>query len=58
MSMDPDPTVVIPKVQRLILNPLEAALRCGSVKRFVLTSSSSAAVLPVPNKQMIVDESM
>ena len=54
--MNPDPDAVIPKVLAGTLNPLIAAARTSSVKRFVLTSSSSAAVIPVPDKKMVVDK--
>lgn len=56
MSSDPD--TVIPNVVTGITNALEAASRHPSVKRFVLTSSSSAALIPQTNVEMVVDESM
>lgn len=58
MSMSPDPNAVIPKVVAGVLNVLEAASKHASVKRFALTSSSSAALIPSPNEKIIVDESM
>ncbi|KAL4864865.1 hypothetical protein BDV12DRAFT_188600 [Aspergillus spectabilis] len=57
VSWQLDPAVVIPFAQRSTKCILEAAAREGSVKRFVLTSSSSAALIPVPNAEGIrVDE--
>ena len=56
--MNSDPKVVIPNVVAGTLNPLEAASKHESVKRFVLTSSSAAALIPRPNEEIIVDESM
>jgi nucleoside-diphosphate-sugar epimerase len=56
--MSPDPNAVIPKVVAGVLNVLEAASKHASVKRFVLTSSSSAALIPSPNEKIVVDESM
>jgi nucleoside-diphosphate-sugar epimerase len=58
VSMSPDPNAVIPKVVAGVLNVLEASSKHASVKRFVLTSSSSAALIPSPNEKIIVDESM
>lgn len=57
VSFSSDPQAVIPKVVKGVLNALEAASKHSSVKRFVLTSSSSAALLPPLNEQVIVDES-
>ncbi|KAF9774666.1 hypothetical protein IL306_007304 [Fusarium sp. DS 682] len=47
MSFSPDPNVVIPQAVAFAQNALKSAYKEHSVKRFVLTSSSSAAVLPV-----------
>lgn len=58
MSFNPDPEAVIPGVVKGVLNALEAASKHTSVKRFVLTSSSSAALLPPLNEEVVVDESM
>ena len=46
MTFDYDPNTVIPPAIAGALNPLKAAYAQSSVKRFVLTSSSTAAYLP------------
>ncbi|KAJ5682091.1 NAD dependent epimerase/dehydratase [Penicillium maclennaniae] len=57
VSFNDDPNSVIPWVVRAVENVLEAASRHSSIKRFVLTSSSSAVLIPVPNKEGVqVDE--
>lgn len=56
--MSPDPNAVIPKVIKGVLNPLEAASKNSSVKRFVLTSSTAAALVARTNEALTVDESM
>ncbi|KAF9783591.1 hypothetical protein IL306_009114 [Fusarium sp. DS 682] len=48
MSMDPNPNNVIPKVVSFAITALKAAYAEPSVKRFVLTSSSAAAVFSIP----------
>lgn len=48
-GLDNDPNVMIPAVVRATEVLLEAAAKEPSVKRFVLTSSSSAALTPKPN---------
>ncbi|UPK89521.1 hypothetical protein LCI18_000456 [Fusarium solani-melongenae] len=48
MSFAPDPNDVIPQAIAFAENALKSAYKETSVKRFVLTSSSSAAVLSVP----------
>lgn len=57
MSFGLDPNLVIPWVKRATVNILESASRQRSVKRFVLTSSTAAALIPMPNKEVRVDES-
>lgn len=47
MSFSGDPNAVIPQAIAFALNALKSAYKEASVKRFVLTSSSSAAVLSV-----------
>ncbi|EEU37848.1 uncharacterized protein NECHADRAFT_54734 [Fusarium vanettenii 77-13-4] len=47
-SFAPDPNEVIPQAIAFAENALKSAYKETSVKRFVLTSSSSAAVLSVP----------
>lgn len=36
-------------------NLLDAAAKEGSVKQFVLTSSSAAAFIPFPDKEVVMD---
>ncbi|CCC07169.1 hypothetical protein SMACR_01192 [Sordaria macrospora] len=48
-TMDPNPDHVIPGTVAGTRNALESAAREPSVKRFVLTSSSTAALIPKPN---------
>jgi hypothetical protein len=45
MTFDPDPQKVIPQTVAGAMNALEAAYAEPSVRRFVLTSSSTAAIL-------------
>lgn len=54
MTFDPDPNKVIPTVIAGAVNVLKAAFAEPSVKRFVYTSSSTAALLPKPNVPGIV----
>ncbi|QKX61985.1 uncharacterized protein TRUGW13939_09141 [Talaromyces rugulosus] len=57
VSFDTDPNQVIPVVINLTTNALNAAAQEASVKRFVLTSSSSAALWPTAdNEGLVVDE--
>ncbi|KAF5024498.1 hypothetical protein F66182_3438 [Fusarium sp. NRRL 66182] len=48
MSLNPDPNKVIPDAINFAVNALKAAYAEPSVKRFVFTSSSSAAVVSIP----------
>jgi nucleoside-diphosphate-sugar epimerase len=58
MSMDPNPDVVIPRTVKGTINALEASSNHGEIKRFVLTSSSTAAYIGEPGVEgVIVDES-
>ncbi|KAE8386159.1 NAD dependent epimerase/dehydratase [Aspergillus alliaceus] len=58
VTFNPDPDTVIPWVVRAILNILEAASKQPSVKRVVLTSSSTAALVPIVGAEGVrVDES-
>ena len=58
MSMNPDPDVVIPRTVKGTINALEASLKQSQVKRFVLTSSSTAAYVGQPNVEgVVIDES-
>ncbi|OJK04307.1 hypothetical protein ASPACDRAFT_37865 [Aspergillus aculeatus ATCC 16872] len=56
MSFNSDPDAVIPWVKRAAIHLLEAAASQPSVTRFVLTSSSTAALLPTPGLKTVVDE--
>ncbi|OAP58308.1 hypothetical protein AYL99_07398 [Fonsecaea erecta] len=56
VSFSSDPDAVIPGVIASTVNLLRAAAAEQSVKSFVLTSSSTAALVPEPNKRMTVDE--
>lgn len=49
MWFDPDPTKVIPFAVDFAVNALEAAYKEPSVKRFIFTSSSAAAVVSSPD---------
>jgi nucleoside-diphosphate-sugar epimerase len=51
-----DPNEGIPTVVDGTLNALKAASNESSIKRFVLTSSSTAAISPIPNKVFSADE--
>ncbi|GIJ91135.1 hypothetical protein Asppvi_010100 [Aspergillus pseudoviridinutans] len=53
-SLDPNPHNVIPGTISGTVNALEAAAQEPSVKRFVLTSSSTAALIPKPNSAVKV----
>ncbi|EXJ63811.1 hypothetical protein A1O7_00146 [Cladophialophora yegresii CBS 114405] len=55
-SMNPDPDAVISGVVAGTINLLEAAAGESSVKSVVLTSSSTAALIPEPNKEIVIDE--
>ncbi|KXH48466.1 NAD dependent epimerase/dehydratase [Colletotrichum simmondsii] len=57
ISMSDDPKAVIPWVVKATETALSAAAKHSSIKRFVLTSSAFAAVIPQPNKEMHIDES-
>ena len=50
MSFDPDPNKVIPEVLAGINGILKSAVSEPSIKRFVYTSSSTAATSPKPNE--------
>ncbi|KAL1894017.1 hypothetical protein Sste5346_006159 [Sporothrix stenoceras] len=54
VSFSSDPHAVIPQAVETTLNVLRAAQKQESVSRFVLTSSSSAALVPKPNQRGIV----
>lgn len=52
--MNPDPNISIPHAIKATVSLLKAASQQATVKRFVLTSSSTAAYLPKPNEEGIV----
>ncbi|CAK4035003.1 Aldehyde reductase 2 [Lecanosticta acicola] len=53
-TFDPDPNKVVKPTVAGVLSILRSAAKTPSVKQFVLTSSSSAALLPHPNKEMTI----
>lgn len=55
LTFDSNPNAVIPEVLAGMKNTLRAAAKHASVKRFVYTSSSTAATAPKPNKRFHVD---
>jgi nucleoside-diphosphate-sugar epimerase len=57
ISFSKNPNEVIPDVIAGVTHTLEAADKEPSVKRFVFTSSSTAATNPVPNKEFTIDQS-
>ncbi|THZ50744.1 NAD(P)-binding protein [Aureobasidium pullulans] len=57
LSFSKNPNDVIPEVIAGVTHTLEAANNEPSVKRFVFTSSSTAATNPVPNKEFNIDAS-
>ena len=58
LSFSPDPNVVIPSTIKATQRALEAAAKEPGIKSFVLTSSSTAATKPHPNKEFHVDRNM
>ncbi|QLI72761.1 Aldehyde reductase 2 [Metarhizium brunneum] len=56
--MNPDPSAVIPNVVRGTESILTSASKHAAIKRFVLTSSSTAALIPKPNEKCTVTEGM
>lgn len=56
MTYSPDPNAVIPQTIAGTVSVLASAAKEPSVKRVVYTSSSTAAVTPVPNVEFSVDE--
>jgi len=57
MSMEPNPCAVTPRTVKGAINALESSLKYGEVKRFVLTSSSTAAVAESNVEGIVIDES-
>lgn len=56
VNFDSDPNKIIPSALGGITHTLEAANGEPSVKRFIFTSSSTAALNPQPNKEFTFDE--
>ena len=54
LTFDPDPYKVIPEVIAGIKSILTSAAATPSIKRFVYTSSSTAASSPIPNKKFTI----
>ncbi|KAL1301947.1 hypothetical protein AAFC00_002406 [Neodothiora populina] len=57
LNFSPDPNQVIPGVLAGIRHTLEAATTESKIKRFVYTSSSTAALNPIPDTKIDFDES-
>lgn len=53
-SFEADPNIVVTATEEGVRNILRSAAKTSSVKRFVLTSSSSAVLFPIPNKKISV----
>ncbi|KAI1263593.1 aldehyde reductase [Xylariaceae sp. FL1019] len=53
-TLNPNPHEVVPGTVAGTVNALSAAAKESSVKRFVLTSSSAAAIIPKPNDPVTV----
>ncbi|CAH0040459.1 unnamed protein product [Clonostachys rhizophaga] len=56
VSFNPDPNIVVTPVVAVTLNAPQVASKYPSVKRFVLTSSSSARLTPPAYKKLVVTE--
>jgi len=56
VSFSSNPDDVIPGVINSVHSILEAASKEKTVTRFVITSSSTAATMPKPNKKFTIDE--
>jgi len=55
-TLNPDPTQVIPPTVAMATGILNAAKKAGVCKRFVFTSSSSAAWIPKPDTNFTIDK--
>ncbi|KFZ19037.1 hypothetical protein V501_00853, partial [Pseudogymnoascus sp. VKM F-4519 (FW-2642)] len=55
-TLRPEPSTVIPSVVAGTVNILKTAARHTSIKRVVLTSSSTAVLIPTPNERRSVDQ--
>lgn len=56
MSFSPDPNVVVNKMVLAMENLLTTAAAEKSVKRFVFTSSSAAALIAKQGEEIVVDK--
>lgn len=56
-TLKPEPDTVIPRVVAGTVNILKSAARYNSIKRVVVTSSSTAVLIPKPNERRSVDQS-
>ncbi|KAI9660479.1 MAG: hypothetical protein M1821_009829 [Bathelium mastoideum] len=56
MSFSANPHEVIPPTIAGVINCMKAAKKEASVKRLVYTSSSTACLTPIPNKEIVVDK--
>lgn len=54
VSFNPDPHEVVKPTEEGVRNILSSAKKAGTVKRFVLTSSSSAVLIPHPDQEITV----
>ena len=54
VSFNPDPNEVVKPTEEGVRNILRSATKAATVKRFVLTSSSSAVLIPHANKEITV----
>ncbi|KAF2428314.1 aldehyde reductase [Tothia fuscella] len=55
LSFDPNPHVVVTPTIAAALNIVKAAVKFPNIKRVVYTSSSTAASMPLPNKEFTID---
>jgi nucleoside-diphosphate-sugar epimerase len=55
-SLNPDPTVVVPRTVAMATSVLKAAKKAGTCTRFVFTSSSSAVAMPKPDTKFRMDK--
>ncbi len=54
VNFSPDPNEVIPPTVAGAVNALQSAKRAGTVKRFVYTSSSTAATMPILDRKFSI----
>ncbi|KAH6673670.1 hypothetical protein B0J14DRAFT_667193 [Halenospora varia] len=58
LTFDSNPEKVIPDVLKGVRGIMNSAAKEPSVKRFVYTSSSTAATAPIHNKEFLIDSNM